>query len=70
MPYLDEKPAYRSGTLYGSIGGAIAAAALTIHGIKTGNTQEIGEGIIGLFGFFTTWRLRKAQGVAISGAIE
>jgi len=70
MPYLDEKPAWKSGTLYGTTGGAITAVGVLIHGIKTGNALEIGQGALALWGFFTAWRLRKGAGVSISGTSE
>ena len=59
MANYDPKQSIESGTFCGAFVGGITGIFQIIGGIKTGNTQQMGEGALAVVGFFTAWRLRK-----------
>lgn len=67
---MESKKWWASGTFWGALGGAIAAIVNGAAAFKAGDTGKMGESVMGLLAFWTAWRLRKGQGVAIATPIE
>lgn len=67
---MDSKKWWASGTFWGALGGAIASIANGVAAFKAGDTAKVGESIMATIGFWTAWRLRKGQGVAIAAPVE
>jgi hypothetical protein len=63
---MDQKKWWKSGTFWGAVAGAVASIANGVAAFKAGDTAKVGESIMATIGFWTAWRLRKGQGVAIA----